>query len=211
VAENLYFAICDRLRALLRPAVPAHREVLDELDEKLATKYFCNFSLFQSIPDVWGLDQIFPIVPLHRLDERPACRGILADLTCDSDGRVDAYVDTDGIQKTLNLHPVTGAQPYYLAFFLVGAYQEILGDLHNLFGDTDSVNVREEANGHFVISEARHGDTVDKVLGYVAFEGHDLLRTYRRKASAADLPAERRQAFLMELEAAVSGGTYLEP
>jgi arginine decarboxylase len=211
LAENIYFAVCDRLRPLLRPSVPAHREVLDELDEKLASKYFCNFSVFQSLPDVWGLHQVFPIMPLHRLDEAPTVRGILADLTCDSDGRVDAYVDKDGIQQTLLLHPRRGSEPYYLGFFLVGAYQEILGDMHNLFGDTDSVNVRESGDGAFSITEAIHGDTVDRVLAHVAFEGRALLRAYRRKVGAADLPAERRQALLLELEAAVSGGTYLEP
>ncbi|MFA7098203.1 MAG: biosynthetic arginine decarboxylase, partial [Gammaproteobacteria bacterium] len=139
--EHLYFAICREVRPLLQATTRAQREAVDELNEKLADKYFCNISVFQSIPDVWAIDQIFPIVPLHRLDERPDRRVVIQDLTCDSDGRIDHYVDREGVEATLPLHAIQPGKPYLLGIFMVGAYQEILGDMHNLFGDTDSVNV----------------------------------------------------------------------
>ncbi len=210
-AEQLYFAICWKVRGLLDPAAKAHREVLDELNEKLADKYFCNFSLFQSMPDHWALDQIFPVMPLNRLLEAPARRAVLQDITCDSDGRIDLYVNAEGVDSTLPLHAPRNGEPYLLGIFLVGAYQEILGDMHNLFGDTDSVHVELLPDGRVELLAPRRGDTVDSVLRYVHFDAQDLLAAYRDKIEAArDLDAKRKQSYLSELAAGLEGYTYLE-
>ncbi|MFL6713460.1 MAG: biosynthetic arginine decarboxylase [Sulfurifustis sp.] len=210
-AEQIYFATCWKVRELLEPAAKAHREVLDELNEKLADKYFCNFSLFQSMPDHWAIDQIFPILPLNRLDERPTRRAVLQDITCDSDGRVDLYVNSEGVDTTLPLHPMRNGDPYLLGIFLVGAYQEILGDMHNLFGDTDSVNVELTPDGGHRLVTPRRGDTVDSVLRYVEFDAKDLLAAYREKVeSASGLDRDQRERFLKELAGGLEGYTYLE-
>lgn len=209
-AEQIYFATCRRVLELLQPGQRAHREAVDELNDKLADKYFCNFSLFQSLPDVWGIDQIFPIVPLHRHAEPPTRRGTLQDLTCDSDGRIDRYVDQEGIETSLPLHEVDGREPYLIGFFLVGAYQEILGDMHNLFGDTDSVNVVLEEGGQWRFEGHRRGDSVDELLRYVDFDPARLMQTYRGKVQSADLSPERRARFLEVLAAGLEGYTYLE-
>jgi len=210
VAEQLYFAICWRVRELLRPQSHRHRAVLDELNEKLSDKYFCNFSLFQSLPDVWAIDQIFPIMPLHRLDERPTRRTVLEDITCDSDGRIEHYVDNEGVESSLPLHSVSPGETYLLGMFLVGAYQEILGDIHNLFGDTDSVHVDVRHDGTFKLLQPQRGDTVDTVLRYVDFDPKALVQRYRQKCIEAELTGEQRDAYLRELEAGLSGYTYLE-
>ncbi len=209
-AEELYFAICWRVRKLLKPTSRAHRELLDELNEKLADKYFCNFSLFQSLPDVWAIDQIFPVLPLHRLDEAPQRRVVIEDLTCDSDGRIDQYVDSEGLESTLPLHELKPGEPYLIGMGLVGAYQEILGDMHNLFGDTDSVDVVLTADGDYELSHHEHGDKVDELLSYVHFEPEDLLDAYRAKIEAADLSRAEAEQFMAELEAGLTGYTYLE-
>ncbi len=209
-AEQLHAATCWRVRALLQPAIRAHREVLDELNERLADKYFCNLSVFQSLPDVWAIDQIFPIVPLHRLDEPPVRRAVILDLTCDSDGRIDHYVDREGVESSLPLHKWRSEEPYLLGFFLVGAYQEILGDMHNLFGDTDSVNVVLDEGGGYRLEDAQHGDTVDTLLRYVHFDPDELRERYRAKIRSAELDEGRRAAYREILEAGLEGYTYLE-
>lgn len=209
-AEELYYAIIRKLQTMLQPARRVHREILDELNERLADKYFCNLSIFQSIPDVWAIEQIFPITPLHRHREEPNCRAILEDITCDSDGRIDHYVDGEGIESSLPLHPVKPGEPYLLGIFLVGAYQEILGDMHNLFGDTDSVNVLLTEDGGYQLSEPLQGDTVDDVLRYVNFKPDDLLQSYHAKIDKADLDESQRQLYSQELEAGLHGYTYLE-
>ena len=209
-AEQLFFAICAEVRNLLKPETRSHREILDELNEKLADKYFCNFSLFQSLPDVWAIDQVFPISPLHRLDERPERRGIIQDLTCDSDGRIDHYVDREGVESSLPLHGVSKGEPYLLGVFLIGAYQEILGDMHNLFGDTDAVNVELTPDGGYQLVEPQRGDTVDELLRYVHYDAQELLEAYRRKINAADLTQGMRKEFLAHLEEGLTGYTYLE-
>ena len=209
-AEQLYFAVCRRVRERLRPASRAHRELLDELNEKLADKYFCNFSLFQSLPDVWAIGQIFPIVPLHRLNEVPQRRAILQDLTCDSDGRIDRYVDNEGIESSLPVHDYRPDEPYLLGVFLVGAYQEILGDMHNLFGDTDAVDVELDPAGGYRLLRPEQGDTVDELLRYVHFEPEQLLKAYEQKLDTAGLTAEQRQSYLEALAAGLKGYTYLE-
>lgn len=210
-AERLYAHLMWRCRALLDPAKRAHREILDELEEKLLDKYFANFSLFQSLPDVWAIDQVFPIMPIQRLTERPDRRARLEDITCDSDGRIDAYVTADGLSPTLPVHSLQPEEPYYLAVFLVGAYQEILGDMHNLFGDTDAVNVLCESNGAVRLEGAVPGDTVAEVLQYVQFSADELLRQFERKlAHSSQIPASERETFLRDFRDGLQGYTYLE-
>lgn len=207
-AETLYFAACRRLAA--EHPRRLSREIREEINEKLADKYFCNFSVFQSIPDVWAIDQIFPIMPLHRLDEAPTRRAVLQDLTCDSDGHVERYVDGEGVETSLPLHALRDGEPYLLGIFLVGAYQEILGDLHNLFGDTDSVNVVLEPGGGHRLEQPERGDTVDELLRYVHFDPRVLADAYRSKVAAAGLDPDLRERVLGELEQGLSGYTYLE-
>ncbi len=209
-AEQLYYATCRIVQPRLRASARAQRELLDELNDKLADKYFLNFSLFQSLPDSWAIDQIFPVVPLHRLDQAPTRRGLLQDLTCDSDGCVNAYVEGDGVEATLPLHDWRRGDPYLLGIFLVGAYQEILGDMHNLFGDTHSVNVALDGKGGYRLSEPLLGDTVANMLRYVHFEPEDMIKALRAKIAGSGLDAETRRSYLSELEAGLSGYTYLE-
>ncbi len=208
--EQTYYAICQRVRRMLTTASKAHRDVLDELNEKLADKYFLNLSVFQSLPDVWAIDQLFPIIPLHRLHEVPDRRAILQDLTCDSDGRIEWYVDNEGVEATMPVHTIRAGDRYLLGFFMVGAYQEILGDMHNLFGDTDSVNVELDASGGYKLVKPEQGDVAADVLRYVHFEPEELLRMYRDKIAAADLSDAQRESHLCELEQGLKGYTYLE-
>jgi arginine decarboxylase len=200
----------------LDPGLRAHREAVDELRSKLAEKYFCNFSVFQSVPDAWAIDQVFPILPIQRLDERPALRATLCDLTCDSDGRIDLYVDRGGPEPTLPAHALRPGEPYLIGFFMVGAYQEILGDMHNLFGDTNAVNVvvvppaaGGADTGGWKLEGAEHGDRTDELLRYVHLAPEELAQAYRRKMAATTLPAAQRAALLAELEAGLTGYTYL--
>lgn len=208
-AEQLYTAVCLQLRDHLNPAKRPHREVIEQLEERFAVKYFCNFSLFQSLPDVWAIEQIFPILPLGRLDEEPTERGIIQDLTCDSDGRIDRYVEERGLSSTLPLHPLDGSDSYLLGFFLVGAYQEILGDMHNLFGDTDAVNVSLRPDGGYNLLEPERGDTADQLLAYVHFEPETLIAEYDAKISRAELPKATATAYRRELTEGLRGYTYL--
>ncbi|HSW68716.1 MAG TPA: biosynthetic arginine decarboxylase [Gammaproteobacteria bacterium] len=209
-AEQVYFATCYKLRDVLKPAARAHREVLDELNEKLANKIVCNFSLFQSLPDAWAINQVFPIMPLSGLDQRPTQRGVLHDITCDSDGRVNMYVNNYGLETTLPLVPYDPNKPYLLGIFMVGAYQEILGDLHNLFGDTHSVHVALTSSGKYELSHAREGDTVESVLRYVDFDTKNLLNSYKKKLENANLSAVESDEFLNDLTVGLSGYTYFE-
>ena len=208
-AERAYYAIARATLPLLDPAVRSQREAIDELRVKLSAKYFCNLSIFQSLPDAWAIDQVFPILPIHRLEQRPTRRARLCDLTCDSDGRLDQYVDREGLMPTLAVHALEADEPYLLGFFMVGAYQEILGDMHNLFGDTNAVDVVLDGQGGWRLEEAEHGDRTDELLRYVHLEPEALAQSYRQKLAAADLPAEERRSLLMELEAGLSGYTYL--
>lgn len=213
--EDLYYAVCRLVRERIessRRSRPALRDqaVLDRLYEQFADKYFCNFSLFQSIPDVWGIDQVFPIMPLHRLDEAPSSRGVIADLTCDSDGQVHRYLWDGDIGSTLALHVPRADEPYLLGIFLVGAYQEILGDLHNLFGDTDVINVEMLPNGSYRLVEPERGDTIEELLRVVHFEPKRLRTRYSQLLAHADLSNSERQRLLKELESGLSGYSYLE-
>ena len=208
--EAVYFAICRKVQALLMNSQRLHHEILERVNEKLADKYFVNFSLFQSIPDVWAIDQIFPVMPLQRLNEQPVRRVVLEDITCDSDGRIDDYVDSEGVETSLPLHSIKPDEEYLLGIFLVGAYQEILGDMHNLFGDTDSINVVLKEEGGCQYSQPLQGDTVDSVLRYVHFNPDELLEQYRAKLDVTDLNDAQQQQYWDELSAGLHGYTYLE-
>jgi arginine decarboxylase len=207
--DALFHAIALGVRKRLRPEERSHREIIDALDVKLVDKYFCIFSVFESIPDVWAIDQIFPIMPLARLDEEPTRRGTLADLTCDSDGRVDVYVESGDLDVSLPLHELRKSEPYRLGIFLVGAYQETLGDIHNLFGDTDAVNVRI-AGEDFELDSARRGDSADMLLDYVGYRPDDLRAAYRGKIAGAGLTGDTARRIEAALEAGLTGYTYLQ-
>jgi arginine decarboxylase len=209
-AERLNATLCHHVRRRLDTRLRAHREVLDELNERLADKVFCNFSLFQSMPDAWAIDQVFPVMPLQRLNEEPSRRAIIQDLTCDSDGRVDAYIDRQSIETTLPLHESGDSESYLIGIFLVGAYQEILGDMHNLFGDTHSINVEQDIHGHYRFVQPMRGDGADDLLRYVHIDPEELKRAYRKKLVEANLSPERRKLFESELIAGLGGYTYLE-
>lgn len=208
--EQVYFAICRQLQGLLQHSSRVQRETLDEINEKMADKYFCNFSVFQSMPDVWGIDQVFPIVPLHRLDEAPDRRGIIHDLTCDSDGHIEYYADSHGVEKTLPLHSVREGEDYWLGMFLLGAYQEILGDMHNLFGDTDAINVELDGKGGYRLVEAEYGDSVELLLSYVHFNIDDMMSAYQEKITAAKLSKKEGGEIIAALQEGIKGYTYFE-
>jgi arginine decarboxylase len=181
--ERLFWDCCDKILRIVRdlPYVP---EDLEDLEKDLADTYYGNFSVFQSVPDHWAVKQLFPVMPIHRLDERPTRRGIFADLTCDSDGKIDQFIDQRDVKQVLALH-AANAQPYYIGVFLVGAYQEILGDLHNLFGDTDAVHVRLDEGGGYVVDHVVEGDTVTEVLSYVQYDRSGLIEKVRQTIEAA--------------------------
>ncbi|PJK07504.1 arginine decarboxylase [Lysobacteraceae bacterium NML08-0793] len=207
--DDLFYAIAHKVRARLTYDEKSHRDLLDELNERLVDKYFVNFSVFESMPDVWAIDQVFPIMPIERLDEAPTRRGIIADLTCDSDGKIDVYVENEDLDSSLPLHELKAGERYRLGFFLVGAYQEILGDIHNLFGDTDAVEVKCVGDD-FRISQQRRGDTTEVMLDYVGYKLDDLRRTYRARVASADLTAAEAERFNAALEAGLTAYTYLD-
>lgn len=206
--DDLFYAIAHGVRARLSHEEKSHRPILDELNDRLVDKYFVNFSVFESIPDVWAIDQIFPIVPIERLDERPQRRGIICDMTCDSDGMVKTYVENESLDSSLPLHALNAGERYRIGFFLVGAYQEILGDIHNLFGDTDAVEVRCQG-GSTRITQQRRGDTTDVMLDYVGYALADLRAAYAQRVAEANLPPEHAQELSAALEAGLTGYTYL--
>jgi arginine decarboxylase len=215
-AENLYWAICEKIHALCQQMdeVP---EDLQQLEEMLSDTYFCNFSLFQSIPDSWAIKQLFPVMPIHRLDEKPVNHAVIGDITCDSDGKLDQFIDRRDVKKTIKLHKFNG-EPYYLGVFLVGAYQEILGDLHNLFGDTHAVHVSLNNNGEegegARVDHVVKGDTVREVLRYVEFDPEVLMGNLRRDvelAVHAGLMEDQQAGRLLRFyEEGLQGYTYLE-
>jgi arginine decarboxylase len=215
LAEDLFWAVCRKVHGLAQTLEEVPEELRD-LATRLADTYFCNFSVFQSIPDFWAIDQLFPILPIHHLDEEPTRLAVLADITCDSDGKIDRFIDREEGKGVLELHPFTG-EPYYLGAFLVGAYQEILGDLHNLFGDTNEILVSLDPDagpGGYRIEEVVAGDSVTDVLRYVSYSRRDLMARVRR-ASEAALRARTRSLeesrHLLEMyEKGLAGYTYLE-
>ncbi len=211
LAEQSYFAICRRLYNQLKARQRSHRAVLDELNDKLADKYICNFSVFQSLPDTWAIDQILPIVPLQRLAEEPDRRAVLQDLTCDSDGKIKQYVDEQSIESSMPVHEVQPGEEYFLGVFLVGAYQEILGDMHNLFGDTDSVNVYQNADGSYYHAGIETHDTIEDMLRYVHLSPEELMTYYRDKVASARLSAKERTQYIDALRLGLTRSSYLTP
>ncbi|MCB1009069.1 MAG: biosynthetic arginine decarboxylase, partial [Acidobacteria bacterium] len=212
LAEDLFWTVTAKILRLVRelPEVP---EELEGLERALSDTYFCNFSVFQSLPDSWAIDQLFPVVPIHRLGEEPTRRGVLADITCDSDGKIDHFIDRRDVKDVLELHPLRD-EDYYLGVFLVGAYQEILGDLHNLFGDTNTLHVSLGEEGDYHIDHVLAGDTVTDVLRYVSYERSDLIAQVRRfteKALRAKrITLEESRQLLRVYEQGLAGYTYLE-
>ena len=206
--EALNHQIGQQLLTRLDPANRSHRSLIDELSDKLATKAFVNFSLFQSLPDVWGIDQIFPILPLQKLHQAANQQVVLQDITCDSDGRIDRYVATDSISNSLALPSAEAGD--LLAIFLVGAYQEILGDMHNLFGDTDAVNVVLSDQGGWQLSDISCGDSINDVLDYVNYCPNDLLQRLLKQVSSSTLNDAEQALLKQELQQSMKAYTYLE-
>ncbi|CAK1693422.1 arginine decarboxylase, biosynthetic [Vibrio crassostreae] len=208
-AEQMSLRINYELSSRMSTKNRYHRPILDELSERLADKFFVNFSLFQSLPDAWGIDQVFPVLPLSGLDNADERRAVVLDITCDSDGTIDQYVDGQGIETTLPVPAWNPDEPYLMGFFLVGAYQEILGDMHNLFGDTHSVVVNVDESGEANIDYINEGDTVEDMMRYVHID-MDLIRQNYKELVTAKVPAQEQQSVLEELEQGLMGYTYLE-
>ncbi len=212
LAENLYWGICRRVQKLAKD-LDVFPEELEPLDAMLSDTYFCNFSLFQSLPDSWAVKQLVPIMPIHRLDVPPGRPSVIGDISCDSDGKIDQFIDRRDVKKTLPLHTFNG-EPYYLGAFLVGAYQEILGDLHNLFGDTNAVHVSLGDNGDVILETLIKGDSVREVLDYVQFNSETLLAAFRRDVEGAvregRMGYEESGRLLRFYEDGLRGYTYLE-
>ncbi len=214
IAERLYWATCTKIRDAAR-RLDEMPEELEDLESILSDTYFCNFSVFQSLPDSWAIDQLFPIMPIHRLDEAPTRKAVLADITCDSDGKIDRFVSLRDVKRTLEVHDLVPGQEYYLAAFLVGAYQETLGDLHNLFGDTHVVHIRLHDEGGWWIEEVVKGDTANKVLEYMEYDVEDLYpalaRDCERAVRESRMSVAESQALKRFYEGELNGYAYLEP
>lgn len=210
-AERLYWACCEKILAIARQQdyVP---DDLEDLEKIMASIYYINLSVFQSAPDSWAIDQLFPIMPIHRLHEEPTCRATLADLTCDSDGKIDQFIDLRDIKHVLELHSLKSGEPYYLGMFLNGAYQEIMGNLHNLFGDTNAVHIHLTPNG-YQIEHVVKGDTMTEVLGYVQYDSEDLIESIRQQTEQAlqekRITIQESQLLLQNYERSLSRYTYL--
>src|SRR5579884_1526343 len=213
LAEQLFWAVCGKLLRIVRELdyVP---EELTGLEAMLSDTYFCNFSIFQSMPDSWAVKQLFPIMPIHRLNEPPTRRAVLGDITCDSDGKIDQFIDLRDVRNTLELHPFDPEQPYYLGAFLLGAYQEILGDLHNLFGDTNAVHVSLDDDGELNLDAFIKGDTVREVLQYVQYSAEEMMAKMRKDVERAvrtgKVSLEESRQLLRFYESGLEGYTYLE-
>ena len=211
--EQLYYSIAREINITSNRAKHAPQE-LRQLSKLLGDKYFCNFSLFQSLPDSWGIDQVFPIIPIHRLDEKPDRTATLQDITCDSDGNISNFASQDGFRSSLlPVHSLKKTEPYYLGVFLVGAYQEILGDLHNLFGDTNVVHVSTGENGYH-IDQVIDGESVAEVLEYVQYNPKKLVRTVETwvmsSVKQGKISVEEGKEFLSNYRSGLYGYTYLE-
>lgn len=209
LAEQIHAVLCQRLKNGLHTSHRAHREVYDKLIDKLADKYFCNFSVFQSLPDTWAIEQVLPIMPIHRLNEKPTRRAVLQDLTCDSDGKVRRYVDNQSIESNLPLHAFNPEQDYVLAVFLVGAYQEILGDMHNLFGDTDSVNIFVRDDGQIEYSGMEAHDTIEDMLRYVHIQPQEAIHKFEEKLRWIQLTPDERKIYAAEFFHTLKQSSYL--
>jgi arginine decarboxylase len=211
VGEQIYLATISAVARIAQKDRDEYSDIIDDLEANLVDRYFCNFSLFQSLPDSWAIDQIFPIMPIHRLNEEPTRRGTIQDVTCDSDGKIEKFIGDRTSRPSLELHPFNDGDPYIIGIFLTGAYQEILGDLHNLFGDTNAVHIRLSSTDGYEVTDLVHGDTVTEVLAYVQFRASDLLATFRRKvANATNLERQEANTFIADYVAGLEGYTYLE-
>ena len=214
LCDNLFWATCARIRDKCRE-VDEVPEELDDLESLLSDTYFCNLSIFQSLPDIWAIHQLFPIVPIHRLGEKPTRKATIADITCDSDGRIDRFVDDRDVKKFVELHDFAEGERYYVGAFLVGAYQETLGDLHNLFGDTHVAHVKHDASGQWWIDEIIEGDAVRDVLNYVHYDLNALQAQIRRECEKAvrlkQMTASESQSLVRLYESGINGYTYLVP
>lgn len=208
--EQLHTTICLEVQQRLDDTTPGDRELMDTINERLAAKIFCNLSFFQSIPDAWAIGQIFPIMPTSQLKEKPTMYSILQDLTCDSDGTLKLYTGSSSINSTLLLPTFDAKKPYDLAIFLVGAYQEILGNLHNLFGDTNSLDVKLMGDGKFEIKDLVSGDTITNVLNFAHFDTKKLLQSYETQLLKTSLSPVKIQSYLNELRSIFSQLTYLD-
>ncbi|HWL39884.1 MAG TPA: biosynthetic arginine decarboxylase [Gemmatimonadaceae bacterium] len=211
IAEQIYLSTIAAVAKIAGRDRDEYSDIVQDLDATLVDRYFCNFSLFQSLPDSWAIDQLFPIMPIHRLNEEPMRRGTIQDVTCDSDGKIEQFIGDRAPNPSLELHPFTDGNPYIIGIFLTGAYQEILGDLHNLFGDTNAVHIRLSQTNGYEVTDLVHGDTVTEVLAYVQFKSSDLLATFRRKvANTTSLSRQEANAFIADYIAGLEGYTYLE-
>jgi len=216
LADRLFWDVCRQLRADLASSADVPDE-LARLDAMLAEQYVCNFSVFQSLLDHWALDQLFPIAPIHRLNERPTVQATLADITCDSDGKVDDFIDFEDMRRTLAVHPLKEGRPYYIGAFMVGAYQDIMGDLHNLFGRVNEVHafLEDDEDDGFYIEEALPGYSVERILGMIQYNSEDLCRMLKRqvdRATKADSVRPREGVAMVDLyERLIRGRTYLIP
>ena len=204
--DELYYAVCQKLLKL----TTSEHDLLSELRDKLADKYFANFSLFQTMPDTWAIDQIFPIIPLQRLQEKPNKRCTLQDLTCDSDGRIDKYVDGEGVETSLPIHSVNENETYLIGIFLLGAYQEILGDIHNLFGDSASANVELTNDGSYELTELDTGDKVSDLFQWIHIDPEKFKQQYASLIESCDIDNEKKDSWLDQLIHGLEGYTYLE-
>jgi arginine decarboxylase len=211
IGEQIYLSTIAAVAKIAGRDREEYSDIIQDLDATLVDRYFCNFSLFQSLPDSWAIDQLFPIMPIHRLNEEPTRRGTIQDVTCDSDGKIEQFIGDRVPNPSLELHPFTDGDPYIIGIFLTGAYQEILGDLHNLFGDTNAVHIRLSQTNGYEVTDLVHGDTVTEVLAYVQFRSSDLLATFRRKVSnTTTLSRQEANAFIADYIAGLEGYTYLE-
>jgi len=211
IAEQVYLSTIAAVAKIAQRDRDEYSDIIDDLEATMVDRYFCNFSLFQSLPDSWAIDQIFPIMPIHRLNEEPTRRGTIQDVTCDSDGKIERFIGDRTWRPSLELHPFNDGDQYIIGIFLTGAYQEILGDLHNLFGDTNAVHIRLSQSKGYEVTDLVHGDTVTEVLAYVQFRASDLLATFRRKvANATSLARQEANTFIAEYIAGLEGYTYLE-
>ncbi|WP_196140341.1 biosynthetic arginine decarboxylase [Aliikangiella sp. G2MR2-5] len=210
LAERLYRNILFAVKSRLHETEPGHAETIAQLESKLASKFFVNFSVFQSLPDAWAIDQIFPIMPLGGLDKAPSEVALLQDITCDSDGMIKQYVNRKGITPTIDLPEYIEGEDYLLGLFLVGAYQEILGDMHNLFGDTHTVDLKLDEEGELRIIATESGDSVEELLDYVDFGAKSLLESYKRQLKESDIEQSIQRQYLAELRQGIYGYCYLE-
>jgi arginine decarboxylase len=210
LAEQIYIATLTAVARVAQKDREEYDDIIADLEATLTDRYFCNFSLFQSLPDSWAIDQLFPVMPIHRLGEEPNRRGTIQDVTCDSDGKIEQFIGGRTPAPSLPLHVFRDDEQYILGIFLTGAYQEILGDLHNLFGDTNAVHIRLSDSG-YEVAELVHGDTVTEVLAYVQYRASDLLATFRRKVAAAKgITRQEANSFIADYVAGLEGYTYLE-